>query len=87
MKKVTFEIPDGYVVPEGIADGDTFTASVTMKLEDNGKRLCLTEVDGIPMPGYEDDAAKGRKANEGASAAQSDLASRYATAMEGAPVA
>lgn len=84
MKKVTFSIPEGYVVPEGIKSGDEFDAAVTMKLEDDGKSLCLVKVDGVAMPGYED---KGRKANAGAedAAVQADFAQRYAGAMAQPP--
>lgn len=87
MKKITFAIPDGYAVPEGTASGDTFDASVTLKLEDDGKRLCLTAVDGVAMPGYEEESEKGRKAQEGLADADmgANLAQRYATAMQQPP--
>lgn len=81
MSKITFEIPDGYVIPEGLESGDEFDASATFRVEDNGKKLCLIAVDGVPMPGYEKDAEKGRKAQEGDAAMQATLAQRYATAM------
>lgn len=84
MSKITFSPPKEYTVPEGIAEGDTFDTSVTLKLEKGGK-LCLTAIDGIPMPGYEEESAKGRKPNEVDSAAQADFAQRYETAMQAAP--
>lgn len=81
MKKVTFSIPDGYAVPEGIKSGDEFDASVTMKLEDGGKKLCILKVDGIALPGYDDE---GRKAQEGEATAATDasFAQRYQAATE-----
>lgn len=81
MSKVTFTPPKEYTVPEGIEEGDTFDVAATMKMESGGK-LCLVKVDDIPMPGYEEEAAKGRKA-QGAdmAAADTDLAMRYQSAM------
>lgn len=61
MKKVTFAIPDNYAVPEGIAEGDVFEVSATLRHE--GDSLCLVAIDDTPLPGYEKDHAKGRKAN------------------------
>lgn len=82
MKKITFEIPDGFAVPEGLESGDEFDASATFKIEDNGKKLCLLAVDGVALPGYEKDAEKGRRAQEGDAGMQGTLAQRYATAMD-----
>lgn len=83
MKLVKFEGPKDFTPPEGTADDDTFDVAATLKLE-NGK-YCLVKIDGMPMPGYEDDAAKGEKANEGSAdaAMQADFAQRYTTAMQG----
>lgn len=79
--KVTFTAPKEYTVPEGITEGDTFDVAATMKLESGGK-LCLVKVDDIPMPGYEEEADKGRKAQGSEEAGESaDLASRYQSAM------
>lgn len=88
MSKVTFTGPKEYTVPEGIMEGDTFDVAATMKLEPSGK-LCLVKIDDIPMPGYEEEAEKGRKA-QGAdmASAEADLAARYQSAMaqaEGMP--
>lgn len=61
MKKITFAVPDNYAVPEGISEGDVFEVSATLRHE--GEKLCLVAIDDVPMPGYEEDHAKGRKAN------------------------
>lgn len=82
-KKITFEVPEGYALPEGLGKtGDEFDAGATFRVEDDGKRLCLIALDGIPMPGYEKDAEKGRGANNAGDAAlEADFARRYQAAM------
>lgn len=80
MKKITFAIPEGFQPPEGITEGDEFSAAATLKLEDG--KLCLVAVDDVPLKGYEDEHEKGRKANEGSSAEGASMAQRYAAAMQ-----
>lgn len=80
MKKITFAIPKGFQPPEGITEGDEFSAAATLKLEDG--KLCLVAVDDVPLKGYEEESDKGRKANEGGSAEGSNMASRYQAAMQ-----
>lgn len=75
-KTIEFVIPDGYQVPEGTDEGDTFEASATFRLK-NGK-MCLESIDGVAMPGYENE--KGEKAR--APSAES-FADDYAAAMGG----
>lgn len=74
MKKpITLSIPDGYQVPEGTEDGQSFDESVTFKL--SGDKLTLIAVNGISLTGDKE----GEKAKP--DPAQSDLASRYQAAM------
>lgn len=73
MKPVSFAIPDGYQVPEGTENGQSFDESVTFKL--SGDKLTLTAVNGISLDGKQE----GEKASP--DPADADLASRYATAM------
>lgn len=81
MSKVTFSAPKEYTVPEGITEGDTFDVAATMKMESGGK-LCLVKIDDIPMPGYEEEAEKGRKAQGSDMAAEeADFGARYQSAM------
>jgi hypothetical protein len=47
-----FDIPDSFIVPEGVAEGETFEALGTFKLKANGK-ACLTKIDQAPI--YADD--------------------------------
>jgi len=46
-EKPEFYIPEGFEVPEGIKDGDTFEATVTLKKQ--GNTLCVEAVDGIEV--------------------------------------
>jgi hypothetical protein len=86
MSLPKFTPPKDFVAPEGIADGDTFEVSATLKKD--GDKLCLVKIDDVPMPGYEEKAAKGEKANEGAASAavEADFAQRYASAMSNPPM-
>jgi hypothetical protein len=54
MKKITFKLPEGVMIPENKSVGDEFEALATLKLEEDG-RCCVTAIDGEPLPGYEDD--------------------------------
>lgn len=45
--KAEFNIPEGFEVPEGTEDGDTFEAMVTLKK--TGNVLCVEAVDGIAV--------------------------------------
>jgi hypothetical protein len=47
-----FDIPEDFIVPEGVNEGETFEALGTFKLKANG-RMCLTKVDTAPI--YADD--------------------------------
>lgn len=75
--KTTFTPPEGYQVPEGTADGSTFDESVTLKME--GKKLCIVAINGVSMPGYEEDAEKGSKSSP--DPVEGDFAARYKAAM------
>lgn len=51
-KTITLEIPEGYMPPEGVTDGQTFDESVTFKI---GKgRMTLTAINGISLDGKEE---------------------------------
>jgi hypothetical protein len=43
-----FDIPDNFIVPEGVAEGETFEALGTFKLKPNG-RMCIIKVDDAPI--------------------------------------
>lgn len=54
MKKIEFNLPKGFVVPETKTEGDEVEVLATIELKANG-RACLVAVDGHDMPGYEKD--------------------------------
>ena len=78
-KKVTFTPPEGYQFPEGVQKDSTFDESVTLKME--GDKICLVAINGVPMPGYEDEQEEGTKSSPDASV-ESDFAARYQQAMQ-----
>jgi len=55
MPKITFKLPDGYQLPDGVREkGDQFDAVVKLELGDEGK-VTLVSLDRTPMaPGSED---------------------------------
>lgn len=44
-----FDIPEGLEVPEGVAPGDEFEMVATFEWEEDGGKLCLKAVGGIPV--------------------------------------
>lgn len=56
MAKLIFDIPPGFKVPEDTQDGQEFDSVTTLKLEDG--KLCLVAVDGVDLPGYDEDDKK-----------------------------
>jgi len=50
-KQVEFQIPDGFVVPEGTETGEEFDAVCSFRVKDNGT-VCLTRLGDTEMPGY-----------------------------------
>ncbi len=49
-----FDIPEDFIVPEGINEGETFEALGTFKLKANG-RMCLTKINESPIYADEKD--------------------------------
>jgi hypothetical protein len=58
-KRIEFDAPDGWVLPEGKAIDDDFEVLATVRMKKGG-RLCLVELDGHKMPGYRDDEDDGK---------------------------
>lgn len=52
----TFPIPEGFQLPEGKRDGETFDAVGTYKIV-NGQMI-HSAVEGLPIPGYEEEAVE-----------------------------
>jgi hypothetical protein len=53
MADLKFPMPEGFTLPEG-ADKGSFEALATLELEGDGT-LCLTAIDGIPLPSSENE--------------------------------
>lgn len=58
-KRIEFDAPDGFVLPEGKAVGDDFELMATIRMKPDG-RLCIVELDGNRMPGFRDDEDDGK---------------------------
>lgn len=77
MAKITFEIPNGLSIPEGTEEGEEVEYMASFRLEKGGK-LCLLEIDGQPLPGYDD---KGKDTKE----SEPSFSDRYHQALNGPP--
>lgn len=53
-KRIEFDLPDGFVVPEDLSSNQQFEALATIKLKDDGK-ACLVALDDYRMPGYQEE--------------------------------
>jgi len=58
-KRIEFDAPDGWNLPEGKAVGDDIEVMATVRVKPDG-RLCLVELDEHKMPGYRDDEDDGK---------------------------
>jgi hypothetical protein len=54
-KRIEFDLPDGFSLPDGISTNGEFDALATIKLKDDGS-ACLVAIDGHRMPGYTDES-------------------------------
>jgi len=43
-----FDIPDDYIVPEGVAEGETFEDIAEFKLKPNGQ-VCIVKIGSSPL--------------------------------------
>lgn len=51
--KVKFKPPSTYTPPDDKQEGETFDATVKLRVEEDG-RLCVLTLDGVPMTEEED---------------------------------
>lgn len=58
-KRIEFDAPDGWSLPEGKATGDDVEVLATVRAKSDG-RLCLVELDGHRMKGFRDDEDDGK---------------------------
>lgn len=71
-KRVEFDAPEGFVLPEGKAVNDDIELMATVRMKTDG-RLCLVELDGVRMPGFKEDEDDGKTyANASADAMEGD---------------
>lgn len=52
-KRIEFDPPEDFSIPEGKTSGDDFDIVATIRIKPDG-RLCLVALDGARMPGYTD---------------------------------
>lgn len=57
MRKIEFNLPSGFAIPEGKQVGSRVKVMAEIELKPNG-RACLAELDGVAMPGYQGDDYK-----------------------------
>lgn len=75
-KRIEFDLPEGFVAPDGVSKNGQFEALATIQLKDDGK-ACLVAVDGYRMPGYQEKDASEGDGKSYASAASEGLPESY----------
>lgn len=72
-KKIEFDLPDGFSIPEGMSTNGEFDTLATVRIKDDGS-ACLVALDGYRMPGYQegDEQESEDKDNRSYSQAASD---------------
>lgn len=61
-ERFEFPLPDGFETPKNLEDGDEFDAVATVRKK--GDTYCLVELDGMPMPGYDEEESPKEEADE-----------------------
>ena len=64
MKRIEFKLPEGFSIPTGKMPGDDIEVLATLRLKENGSSACIVELDGVPMPGYDDKGDGKMETNE-----------------------
>lgn len=75
-KRIEFDIPEGFVVPEGVSANGQFEALATIQLKEDG-RACLVAVDGYRMPGYQEEDSDSDDEQSYSSAASAGMPESY----------
>lgn len=70
-KRIEFDAPDGFVLPEGLGVDDDIEIMATVRMKPDG-RLCLVELDGTRMPGFRDDEDDGKTYAQASAEAMDD---------------
>lgn len=58
-KRIEFNPPEGFSLPEGKAVGDDIEVMATVRMKPDGS-LCLVAINDSRMPGYRDDDDDGK---------------------------
>lgn len=58
-KRIEFEPPSGWTIPEGKSVGDDIELMATVRVKPDG-RLCLVALNDEKMPGFRDDEDDGK---------------------------
>lgn len=53
-KRIEFDLPEGFTIPDGLSEGKEFESLATVKLKKDGS-ACLVALDGYRMPGYKEE--------------------------------
>lgn len=53
QKRIEFDLPEGFVQPEGVSVNGQFESLAIIQLKEDG-RACLVALDGYRMPGYKE---------------------------------
>jgi len=70
-KRIEFDAPEGFVLPEGKGVGDDVEVLATVRAKSDG-RLCLVELDGHRMKGFKEDEDDGKSYAEASSDAMDE---------------
>lgn len=62
-KKIEFNLPEGFSVPDDVSENGQFQALATIQLKDGGK-ACLVAIDDYRMPGYQEKDGNESEMNE-----------------------
>lgn len=68
---IDFDVPTGFEPPEGVKPGDEFEAVASFVIDPDGKEMCITKLEGIPVgeaaekskPGLKKGAGKNKQGN------------------------
>lgn len=63
-KKVEFQIPEGFMLPEGAEPGEDFDLVCSLRVKSGGT-LCLTKIGDVEMPGYSDETDRAERPQYG----------------------
>jgi len=75
-------LPEGIEIPDGSVPGDTVEFLAQVKLGEGGKAE-IVDLDGITIPGYEEEEEEGEAENEGEDEGEEEMMPAQAPARPG----